>query len=127
MKYCIHCGREVLDDAIICPGCGCSVQYGNDGEGFTKSNNGSAQQRQVPPFADNYSGLSIGGFILSFFSPLIGLILSIVAHNEAKRTGSGKSLSMSKAGIIISSVLLGLVALVVLFWFIFFFSVVAWI
>ena len=27
MKYCIHCGNELLDEAIICPKCGCSVNY----------------------------------------------------------------------------------------------------
>lgn len=26
MKYCQHCGKEILDEAIICPGCGCSTQ-----------------------------------------------------------------------------------------------------
>ncbi len=23
MKFCYHCGKELLDDAVICPGCGC--------------------------------------------------------------------------------------------------------
>ncbi len=120
MKYCSHCGKQVLDDAIICPGCGCSVQYGNMGnDGFSKGNNmNSAPQNQVPPIVDTYSGLSIGGLILAFFEPLIGLILSIIAHNEAKRTGSQKSRSMSTAGIIISAVIMALCVLVILFWII---------
>ena len=25
MKYCQHCGKELLDQAVVCPGCGCSV------------------------------------------------------------------------------------------------------
>ena len=25
MKYCTHCGKELLDEAVICPGCGCAV------------------------------------------------------------------------------------------------------
>ena len=25
MKYCAHCGKELLDEAVICPGCGCEV------------------------------------------------------------------------------------------------------
>lgn len=25
MKYCIHCGKELLDEAVICVGCGCAV------------------------------------------------------------------------------------------------------
>ena len=24
MKYCSHCGKELLDEAVICPSCGCS-------------------------------------------------------------------------------------------------------
>lgn len=26
MKFCQHCGKELLDEAVICPGCGCSVK-----------------------------------------------------------------------------------------------------
>ena len=26
MKYCTHCGKELLDEAVICPGCGCRVE-----------------------------------------------------------------------------------------------------
>ena len=25
MKYCTHCGKEVLDEAVVCPSCGCKV------------------------------------------------------------------------------------------------------
>ena len=25
MKYCTHCGKELFDEAVICPGCGCAV------------------------------------------------------------------------------------------------------
>lgn len=25
MKYCTHCGKELLDEAVICVGCGCAV------------------------------------------------------------------------------------------------------
>lgn len=27
MKYCVHCGKELLDEAVICPGCGCETGY----------------------------------------------------------------------------------------------------
>ena len=26
MKYCTHCGAEILDDAVICVKCGCKVE-----------------------------------------------------------------------------------------------------
>ena len=25
MKYCTKCGKELLDEAVVCPGCGCAV------------------------------------------------------------------------------------------------------
>lgn len=25
MKFCQKCGKEIMDEAVICPGCGCSV------------------------------------------------------------------------------------------------------
>ena len=25
MKYCSHCGKELLDEAVICPSCGCKA------------------------------------------------------------------------------------------------------
>lgn len=25
MKFCTHCGKELFDEAVICPGCGCAV------------------------------------------------------------------------------------------------------
>ena len=104
MKYCSHCGNEVLDEAVICPKCGCSVSYGG----------GVQVGQQMQPAADSYSGLSIAGFILSFVESLIGLILCIVAYNEAKKTGSQKSLGLARAGIIISAVIMGLAVLAVI-------------
>lgn len=26
MKYCTHCGKEVLDEAVVCTGCGCEIK-----------------------------------------------------------------------------------------------------
>ncbi len=26
MKYCTHCGKELLDEAVVCSGCGCAVE-----------------------------------------------------------------------------------------------------
>ena len=38
MKFCQKCGKEIVDEAVICPGCGCAVAeekkneiHGNDG------------------------------------------------------------------------------------------------
>lgn len=100
MKYCVNCGKQIADEAVFCTGCGCSTNYGkNVGYDY-------ARQRDT----DSASPMSITGFVLSFIVAIAGLIVSIIAHNEAKRTGNGKSVGMSKAGIIISSVSMGVAA-----------------
>ena len=41
MKYCTHCGKELLDEAVICVGCGCAVnaQTGQTGYGSAVDRN----------------------------------------------------------------------------------------
>ena len=92
MKYCSHCGKEVADDAFVCPNCG--YKMGGKGE-------------------SSLSGMSIAGFVLAFLMPVIGLILSIVAHNGAKRDGDERSARFSKAGIIISACIIALYVIIV--------------
>lgn len=40
MKYCTHCGKEIMDEAVICVGCGCAVtgQQGQSKYGVTEGN-----------------------------------------------------------------------------------------
>lgn len=57
MKFCQHCGKEILDEAVICPGCGCSVQATN-----------KTQAAEVD------DSVSIGFVILSILIPLFGII-----------------------------------------------------
>ena len=38
MKYCSHCGKELMDEAIICPGCGCAVE-GVRNKTYARNNN----------------------------------------------------------------------------------------
>lgn len=106
MKFCTHCGKEVLDDALICPNCGCSVQYDENPQGAAAPQFTAPQPQHTAP-ADTYSTMSILGLVLSFFTALVGLIVSVMAYNEAKNTGSLKSQSMAKAGIIIGAVEMG--------------------
>ncbi len=75
--FCSKCGKEILDDAIICPGCGCAT-------GNTLPNAKSNNPADAP---------SAGYGVLGFFFPLIGLILYLVWKNElplrAKSCGKG--------------------------------------
>lgn len=60
MKYCNNCGKEVDDNAVICPFCGCAVASKN-------------VEVDKP---------STGLNILSFLIPLVGLILFLSWQNS---------------------------------------------
>ena len=62
MKYCSHCGAQIDDNAVICVKCGCSV----------------AQNNTNPQDAPN-----AGFAVLSFFFPVVGLILWLVWMNTS--------------------------------------------
>lgn len=54
MKYCQQCGSQLVDQAVVCPNCGCTVQEPIN------------QQEDKP---------STGLNVLAFLFPLVGLIL----------------------------------------------------
>lgn len=62
MKYCSKCGKEIMEEAVICPGCGCKVEGSNNGE--------------------MSSSLANCGFVFAFLIPLVGLILGIIGINK---------------------------------------------
>lgn len=59
MKFCSHCGKEIVDDAVVCPNCGCAVAP-------------TPHVEDIPN-----AGLNV----LSFLFPIVGLILFII-YNE---------------------------------------------
>ena len=95
MIFCPKCGSQVSNTNEFCPNCGNRIQY-----------------LQRPGYRQQESnGLAIAGFILAFFFPLVGLILSIIGYSKAKEmNNSGKGLAL--AGIILSSIFMGLVLII---------------
>ena len=61
MKYCVHCGGEMEDAAAVCPRCGTQA---------------------VPPVEDRPDTAMN---VISFFIPLVGLILFLVYHDRQPR------------------------------------------
>ena len=74
MKFCQKCGKELVDEAVICTNCGCSVA--------------STEVKTANEDAPN-----MGLAVLGFFIPLAGLILYIVNKDttplKAKSAGKG--------------------------------------
>lgn len=68
MKYCSKCGKELFDEAVVCPGSGCAVG-GNSPAQFNNKN--TTIQSESPTLAN----CSIAFAILM---PIVGLILGII-------------------------------------------------
>lgn len=78
MKYCSKCGKELMDEAVVCPGCGCP----QDNKTMQSVNDSS----------------SFGWALLGFCIPIVGLILYLVWKDntplKAKSAGKGALVSV---------------------------------
>jgi len=75
----------------------------NPGQQQPGAYGGQQQQYYAQGMATRTSGMAIAGFVLSFFCALLGLIFSIIGHNECKNSnGTIKGEGLAMAGIIIS-------------------------
>ena len=79
-------------------------QYNGQYNGY----NGQPPYYPPQPAQTPLSTLSIVGFVFAFVMSLVGLILSIVAYNNAKNENDLRSQNFSRTGIILSAVFLGL-------------------
>ena len=87
MKYCVNCGKELCDEAVVCVGCGSAVGKTNTQNAADAPNSGFA--------------------VLGFLFPIVGLILYLVYQDnsplKAKSAGKGALVGF------ITSVVLGIV------------------
>ena len=74
MKYCVRCGGEMADTAVVCPQCGAQT---------------------VPPVEDKPDTAMN---VISFFIPLVGLILFLVYHDrQPRKAKTGSRLARQQA------------------------------
>lgn len=57
MKFCQHCGKEIMDEAVVCTNCGCSVS--------------SVKNTQMTEVDES---VSAGLVVLAVLIPLFGII-----------------------------------------------------
>jgi hypothetical protein len=109
--FCEKCGKEIMDEAVICPNCGCSTTKKN-----TITNTSSSQEYAT---LSNINNLTTPALILAFLVPLIGIVIAGIGLSKVS---SAKMLQLSAKGsleldnykskfttsIIIASVILGL-------------------
>lgn len=73
MKFCSKCGKEIMDEAVVCPSCGCA--------------------QANAPTATGQDSDSFGWACLGFCIPVVGLILWLIWKDnypmKAKKAGVG--------------------------------------
>ena len=81
MKYCSKCGKELLDEAVICMGCGCAVEQAQVKKNINKEMSYNDCVKDAAK-TNIISGiiLAVGVICGLFVSILIGAILCLVAE-----------------------------------------------
>lgn len=86
MKFCHKCGKEIMDEAVICPNCGCAV----------KKEAEAPKVVEVPKQAKTASLLGILSILL--LAPL-GIPAIILANKSKEKTG-GIMCKQAKTGFV---------------------------
>lgn len=77
MKFCEKCGKELMDEAVVCVGCGCPVNSANASP--------APQSYQPAPQETKPAGKSgsiTAAMICAFLMPIIGLIVGLVGMSK---------------------------------------------
>lgn len=109
--FCKYCGSQIEDGAQFCPNCGSATERPSAPGGGNSQPYYQQPTYQQPTSTSNT--IALVGFILSFFVTLPGLICSIIGYRRAPEYG-GNGRGLALAGIIISSVAIGLTILFVI-------------
>lgn len=86
MKYCTHCGKELLDEAVICIGCGCEIDtHTIQSSSYTSSNlsvllNTLSQRLNTNGIIWLVIGILqiLGGLFINWFLLIVG-VLNIIS------------------------------------------------
>lgn len=87
MKYCEKCGKEIMDEAVVCPNCGCAT---------TKVQPATQTTVEVPKKAKTASVLGILSLLL--LAPLG--IPAIILANQSKAETGGVLCKQAKTGLV---------------------------
>ncbi len=96
MKYCSKCGKELLDEAVICVGCGCAVGEQNNQTVNNKSVDGATLLNTLSQRL-NTNGIIwlvigalqiLGGIFINWFLLIVGVlnIISSVQDMQYSKT-----------------------------------------
>ena len=105
MKFCTHCGKELLDEAVICPSCGCAVNNVGVNVGVISSGDGTALLNTLSQRV-NTNGIIwlvigilqiLGGIFANWFLLIVGVLNIISSVRDMKYS---KTLPENPTGIV---------------------------
>ncbi|MBQ3093971.1 MAG: hypothetical protein IJC52_02260 [Clostridia bacterium] len=71
MKFCQKCGKELMDEAVICTGCGCSV---------APSTTSAVTTQEKKPITKQFALLAL---VLGILMPIVGIAMGIYGYVKA--------------------------------------------
>ena len=90
MKFCTHCGKELMDDAVICLGCGCPVENNSSNLSQIYVKNGYDPVRVLSQRVKT-NGIVwlvigvlqiLGGIFINWFLLIVGVLNVISSVND---------------------------------------------
>ena len=93
MRFCSKCGKEIMDEAVICVHCGC------------------ATGKIDSPLTNEEDAPNTGFAVLGFFIPVVGLILYLVNKDKTpkKARSAGKGALIGFCTSLAISIIYGIV------------------
>lgn len=122
--FCSKCGNQIATGAAFCPSCGnptgTQVSGAYVAPAVEPAQQFSQQQFAQPNFGSNYAlpatGLAVAALVVTFFAPLIGLILGYSARkdiDQSNGTKGGRNLANAAIALGWIFTILGIVAAVI--------------
>ena len=107
MKYCSHCGKELVDEAVVCTNCGCAVP---GAEVSTTDNEG--EKEAIRTIAKILMILSCVAALGAFLVPLAWCIPMTVKYWRAVENHEKVSVGFKVCTLIFVNVIAGILMLV---------------
>ena len=95
MKYCEKCGKELLDDAVVCVGCGCSVG-GGTGKPANDVKSAPVESKKKGSGAIVFGCIGIiGAFLFALIGHIASIIGIVLGIKEYRKSGKMTGLVLS--------------------------------
>ena len=83
MKFCQHCGKEIMDEAVVCVGCGCAV----NNPIVNQSTSAKAEKKASASLILGIIGIVFAWLfaLVGHITSIIGIILGIKEYKETEK------------------------------------------